>query len=205
MSQTDQNVANGSGSAVRADLNAHLDAIATNHSGATEPTTKFANQWWADTSANILKRRNNANTTWISAMSLTTGLLIGTDVQAYDANNAVTDAAQSFTKAQRGTPIALTSSAASIAVDASLGNNFSHTFTENTTLANPTNLVAGQSGSIALTQHASAPKTLAFGSYWKFAGGTAPSVTATNSAKDRIDYYVKSTTEIDAVLTADNQ
>jgi len=86
MSQTDMDVANGSGSSVRADINAHLDAIATLNSGATAPTTTFANMWWADTATTLLKRRNNANTAWITAMDLATGLIIGTDVQAYDAD-----------------------------------------------------------------------------------------------------------------------
>lgn len=111
--------------------------------------------------------------------------------------------AQAFTKAQRGSATSLTSSSASIAVDASLANNFTHTLTENTTLANPTNLVAGQSGVIVLTQHASSPKTLAFGGYWKFAGGTAPSLTATNSAVDVLVYYVESTTRITARMVND--
>jgi len=110
-------------------------------------------------------------------------------------------AANTFSKAQSGSITALTSTTNSIAVDAALNNHFSHTFTENTTLANPTNLVAGTSGSLFLTQHASAPKTLAFGSYYKFAEGTAPTVTATNSATDRIDYIVRTTSLIDCVWT----
>lgn len=109
--------------------------------------------------------------------------------------------AQTFTAAQSGSITALTSTAASIAVDAALNNHFSHTLTENTTLANPTNLVAGTSGSFFLTQHASSPKTMAFGSYYKFAGGTAPTITAVNSAEDRIDYIVRTTTSIECVWT----
>ena len=131
------------------------------------------------------------------------GLVIGTDVQAYDADTAKTDVVQAFTKAQRGTGVALTSTSASIAVDASLANNFTHTFTENTTLANPSNLVAGQSGVIVFTQHASSPKTLAFGSNYKFSGGTAPSVTATNSAVDVLAYYVESSSRITCKLVTD--
>ena len=102
-----------------------------------------------------------------------------------------------------GEASALTSSAASIAVDASASNNFTHTFTENTTLANPTNLVQGQSGVIVFTQHASSPKTLAFASYWDFPGGTVPTMTATNSAVDVLAYYVNSATSITARLLAD--
>ena len=131
------------------------------------------------------------------------GAVIGTDVQAYDANTAKLNVTQAYTKAQRGTPVALTSTSSSIAVDFSLSNNFTHTFTENTTIANPSNIVAGQSGVIAFTQHASSPKTLAFGSYWDFPGGTVPSVTASNSARDQLVYYVESSTLITCRLLAD--
>tara|TARA_R110000868_G_scaffold31576_1_gene115597 strand:- start:329 stop:1162 length:834 start_codon:yes stop_codon:yes gene_type:complete len=102
-----------------------------------------------------------------------------------------------------GEASALTSSAASIAVDASASNNFTHTFTENTTLANPSNLVAGQSGVIVFTQHASSPKTLAFASYWDFPGGTVPTITASNSAVDVLAYYVNSATSITARVLGD--
>ncbi len=69
MSQTDLNVANASGAAVRADINAHLDALASQSSGASAPSTTFPNQWWLDTSTNILKQRDNANTTWVNTAS----------------------------------------------------------------------------------------------------------------------------------------
>lgn len=131
------------------------------------------------------------------------GLAIGTDVQGYDADTAKTDVVQSFSVAQRGTATALTSSSASIATNLALANNFTHTLTENTTLANPTNITAGQSGVIVFTQHASSPKTMAFGSYWKFPGGTAPSLTATNSAVDVLAYYVESSTRITARMLSD--
>jgi hypothetical protein len=132
----------------------------------------------------------------LTSMRSNLGMVIGTDIAGL-ANT------QSFTKSQRVTPVALTSTSASIAVDASLSNNFTHTFTENTTLANPTNLVAGQGGVIVFTQHASSPKTLAFGSNWKFPSGTAPTVTATNSAVDVLVYYVESSSRITAKLISD--
>lgn len=129
---------------------------------------------------------------------------IGVTVQGYDADTAKTDVAQAFTKAQRGTPVALTSTSASIATDLSLGNNFSHTTTENTTLANPTNIVAGQSGIITITQGATA-RTMAYGSYWKFPSGTAPSLTSTAGAVDVLAYYVESSTRITARLVSDTK
>jgi len=85
---------------------------------------------------------------------------------------------------------ALTSSSASIAWDMALGDNFTHTFTEDTTLANPTNKTIGKSGFIFLTQHASSPKTLAFGTEFVGPSGTLPTITATNSAIDVLQYVV---------------
>jgi len=65
MAQHDYDIANQSGAAFRTDLNNALDAIVTTNSGATEPATTFAFQFWADTTANQLKMRNAANDAWI--------------------------------------------------------------------------------------------------------------------------------------------
>ena len=94
---------------------------------------------------------------------------------------------------------ALTSSSNSVAIDFSANNDFSLTLTENTTLANPTNITVGQSGSIMIT-NGSGPYTVAYGGYWKFPGGTVPTVTATNGARDTLFYHVRSATFIEANL-----
>ena len=124
---------------------------------------------------------------------------IGVTVQAYNANTAFTNVVQSFSKAQRGTVVSLTS-ASTITPDFSLGNNFSVTLDTNATLANPTNLTAGQSGAIAITQDSTGSRTLAYGSYWKFPSATAPTLTTTASAVDVLVYYVESSTRITATL-----
>jgi hypothetical protein len=130
------------------------------------------------------------------------GLVIGTDVQAYDANNAFLNVNQNFTVAQRGTITALTDGA-TITPNFNNANNFSVTLGGNRTLANPTNLTAGQSGVIVITQDGTGSRTLAYGSNFKFAGGTAPTLTTTASAVDVLAYYVESTTRITARLVAD--
>lgn len=106
----------------------------------------------------------------------------GTTFQTVDANT--------WEVSQRGAVTALTSSAGSIASNLAATNNFSHTLTENTTLAAPSNPVAGQSGCIVFTQHASSPKTLAFNSNWKFAGGVVPVLSTSPGATDVMSYYV---------------
>ena len=130
------------------------------------------------------------------------GVAIGSDVQAYDADTAKTDVAQTFTAAQRGTVSALTDDT-TITPDFAVANNFSVTLGGNRTLANPSNLTAGQSGVIVITQDGTGSRTLAYGSYWKFANGTAPSLTTTASAVDVLAYYVESSTRITARLVGD--
>jgi len=64
MSQNDMTIANQGFPATRTDINSALQALASTSSGATEPSTMFANQLWFDTAANKLKIRNEANSAW---------------------------------------------------------------------------------------------------------------------------------------------
>ena len=76
MAEHSYTIANDTGANVRANINSALSAIVSNNSKATEPTTKFAYQWWADTGTGILKQRNAANNAWISILTLATGVPI---------------------------------------------------------------------------------------------------------------------------------
>jgi hypothetical protein len=143
-----------------------------------------------------------SGTTIPSSKTLVVTTDIGTSVQAYDADTAKTDVAQTFTAAQRGTVSALTDGS-SITPDFAVANNFSVTLGGNRTLANPTNITAGQSGVIVITQDGTGSRTLAYGSYFKFPSGTAPTLTTTASAVDVLVYYVESSTRITARLVAD--
>jgi hypothetical protein len=112
---------------------------------------------------------------------------------------AGTAIAQTFTKAQRGAITALTDGA-TITPDFSAANNFSVTLAGNRTLANPTNITAGQSGAIVITQDATGSRTLSFGSNWKFPNGTAPTLTTTANKVDVLVYYCESASRISAQL-----
>jgi hypothetical protein len=192
MSNADYVLGNQSGAAFRAELNTILGAITSNNSSSSEPSAKFAYMWWVDTTTGLLKQRNAANDAWITIGTLATANL----------GHAILADAQTFTGAQRGEITALTD-AASIATDLASSNNFSVTLAGNRTLANPTNIVAGQSGSIFITQDGTGSRTLAYGSYFKFVAGTAPVLSTTAAAIDRIDYVVKSSTAIQAVASLD--
>ena len=66
MSQNDFVIDNASFPATRADLTSAFRASASNSSGSTAPATTYANMFWYDTSANVLKMRSEANDAWIS-------------------------------------------------------------------------------------------------------------------------------------------
>ena len=99
--------------------------------------------------------------------------------------------------------ISALSDGSTITPDFDTAQNFSVTLGGNRTLANPNNIDAGQTGSIFVTQDGTGSRTLAFGNKFAFAGGTAPTLTTTASAVDRIDYIVMSSSIIQAVVSLD--
>ena len=90
---------------------------------------------------------------------------------------------------------------ANISVDLNTGQNFTVTLGGNRTLDNPTNCVAGQVGSIFITQDGTGSRTLAYGSSWDFIGGEAPVLSTDAAARDRLDYIVQTSTDVQAVVT----
>ena len=249
MATHDYDIANGSGSAVRQDLNNVLDAIVSNNSSSTEPATTFAFQWWVDTNNTLLKIRNAANSGWVTVgdysatnfgllttssasstyMPLAGGtfsgnvtlgtasslIFEGSTADANETTISITDPtadrtitvpdasgtigllglAQTFTAAQRGSITTLTDGA-TITPDFAASNHFTVTLGGNRTLANPTNLTAGQSGVIFVLQDGTGSRTLSYGSSWDFAGGNAPTLSTAASSVDLLAYVVRTTTSI---------
>jgi len=139
-----------------------------------------------------------------TALITAIGILKGAGAGSISAATAGTDYAgianvQTFTAGQRGEVTVLTSGS-TVNTNLADSNNFSLTLATNATLANPTNIVAGQSGAIVITQDATGSRTLAYGSNWKFAGATAPTLTTTADAVDVLVYYVESSTRITSAL-----
>ena len=88
-----------------------------------------------------------------------------------------------------------------IAVDLNAGQNFAVQLGGNRTLSNPTNCVAGQTGSIFVIQDGSGSRTLSFAANYKFPGATAPTLTTTAGQTDRIDYIVFASANVHAIAT----
>lgn len=128
----------------------------------------------------------SATDVYVSALAVGTNALLGKDLHIEKA--AVADI-QGLTD---GT---------NISVDFNVGQNFTVTLAGNRTLDNPTNCVAGQVGSIFITQDGTGSRTLAYGSSWDFAGGTAPVLSTDAAAVDRLDYIVQTSTDVQALVT----
>ena len=91
------------------------------------------------------------------------------------------------------------SDASTITLDLATSTNFNITTDASTarTLGNPSNCVAGQTGTIFVTGAGFS----GYGSYWKFPGDTGPTYTATSGKADVLDYRVLDSTHILVVGT----
>jgi len=160
----------------------------------TAPTSPTNGDIWTTTSG--LYARINGNTVgpYSAAGSLATtsqilansaGLILSTD-QTWAAAAEVT-----------------LTDAATISVDMSTFINGVVTLGGNRTLGAPSNTKNGQSGYIAIVQDGTGSRTLSYASGWKFAGGTAPTLTTTAGAVDMLFYQVRSSSVIYATLVKD--
>jgi hypothetical protein len=103
-------------------------------------------------------------------------------------------------KSSRSTIYTLTDGA-TITIDMTQANLFEVTLAGNRTLANPSSLQPGQAGCIFIVQDGAGSRMLAYGSYWDFTGGVTPVLSTSANSVDRLDYVVRSTTSIHAVLS----
>ena len=95
------------------------------------------------------------------------------------------------------------SDGSTITIDMATACHHSVTLGGNRTFAAPSNQVVGQAGSLFLTQDSTGSRTASFNSAFKFVGGTAPTLTTTASAVDRIDYIILSSNVIHCAVSLD--
>lgn len=205
---SDVSIANQGFPAFRSDLNTVLEAINTVNSGSSEPSTTYANQLWIDTGTSdklILKMRNSDNDAWITILQVdlltdtleeVSGLVIGTDVQAFDADTVKKDVNNTFTAAQRGSTDTDATNTGSVTLDFDTNQNFVLTLTGNVTLANPTTEAVGQSGFIVFIQDGTGGRTVSLGSDFLTAGGAGLTLSSAASAIDIVPYVVSAANQI---------
>jgi hypothetical protein len=106
-----------------------------------------------------------------------------------------------FQKKISAPPVNLGNLGATPALDFSTGNNFYGTANANFTLPFPTNLSAGQAGSIEITQDGTGSRTITYASGWLFPGGTRPALSTAAGSIDVISYFVRpGATQIEATI-----
>jgi len=165
-----------------------LQALASNSSGATDPSTTFANQFFYDTANNVLKFRNEDNDAFITIM--------GFDQSADTTTNVVTDASQTFTKAQ----VPSTYTGTGLTLDFDTYQNFILTLSSGSnTLANPTTEAGnvGQTGVLIIIQPSSGSAgTISLGTDYESVGGAGLTLSSANSAYDVLPYIIKADNSI---------
>ena len=188
--------------------NIKADAINPQHiaDGAINANTMIA--------ANIIDA-SNIKAGAVGASELATGAVSANTKMAADvvgarelrignvaaANGVFTHNAHTYAKAQRSRVETVTVGAANVTIDLANTNVFNLTLGTNSNLNRPSNITVGQAGTIFVSQDGTGSRTLSYSSVWDFVGGTAPTLTTTASAVDRIDYVVFSTSRIQAVAT----
>ena len=81
-------------------------------------------------------------------------------------------------------------------------DNFIITMGGNTTMT-ANNQKIGQTGAIFMVQDGTGSRTAAWHADYKWAGGTAPTLSTAANSIDRIDYFVKASNQIHAVASLD--
>ena len=144
----------------------------------------------------ITVAKGGTNATSASAARTNLGLVIGTDVQAFDADIVAKDTNNTFTKAQRGSTQTAGSQTGSVTLDFDTYQNFVLTATGNVTLANPSTESVGQSGIIVFIQDGSGSRTLSLGTDYETAGGAGLTISTGANSVDVIPYFVKASGSI---------
>jgi len=144
----------------------------------------------------ITVAKGGTNATSASSARTNLGLVIGTNVQAFDADLVAKDTNNTFTKAQRGSTQTAGSQTGSITLDFDTYQNFVLTATGNVTLANPSTESVGQSGVIIFIQDGTGSRTLSLGTDYETAGGAGLTISTAANAVDLIPYFVKASGSI---------
>ena len=164
-------------------VNASDVQVATTYAGGTSIASvgTVTAGTWEGTDVGTAHGGTGSSTT--SGARTNLGVAIGSDVQAYNADTALTDVAAEWTKTQNFNSTELTFDATQD-WDLSANQVCFVTLTANTIFDAPSNQVDGGFYSITLIQDGTGSRTASWNSVFHFAGGSAPTLTTTASAVD---------------------
>ena len=140
----------------------------------------------------------------VGAAEIAAGAVGATEVsigKLATANAVFTHNSHTYARAQSGRVESITVGAANVQLNFANANIFNLTLGINTHLNLPSNPTVGQGGSIIVTQDGTGSRTLSYAGAWEFPSGTAPTLTTTANAQDRIDYLVVAANAIHAVAS----
>ena len=171
------------------------DLIATGNVGTSEiANLSITDSKITSNAVTSAKIRGNA----VGAIQLNANAVVG-DIAS--SNGVFTHNTHTYQKAQSGRVESVTVGAANVQLNFANANIFNLTLNINTHLNLPSNPTVGQGGSIIVTQDGTGSRTLSYAGAWEFPGGTAPTLTTTANAQDRIDYLVVAANAIHAVAS----
>ena len=135
-----------------------------------------------------------------SAARTALGVAVGSDVQAFDSDNAVTDAQQTFSKAQIGSTYTAALATTSGVLDFDTHQNFIITLANGSnTLAEPTteSSQVGQTGYMIFIQPSTGTAaSLSLHGDYESVGGSGITLSSSNNQYDALGYIVKADNSI---------
>ena len=145
-----------------------------------------------------------SGTAAVTPLALGNGEVCIGDGSGDPAAESLVGTARTWTAAQRGTVTDIGTQASTVTVNLDTSNNHKVVLSGNAAFASPTGLdsdAIGQSGSIFITQDGTGSRAPTFNAVFDFPAGTAPTLTTTGGAVDRLDYIVVSASKIQCVVT----
>lgn len=139
-------------------------------------------------SGDLLAANNLSDVASAPTSRINLGLQIGVNVQAFDANNAVTNAVQTYTR-QQGFGEQVLADGANIAWDLDLEQTATVTLAGNRQLDNPTNMVAGHTYILRVVQDGAGNRTLTYDTAYLFPDGTAFTLSTGGGEVDILTFY----------------